>query len=566
MKKIAKFISAVLIAAAVIFVLHFVLTLEAVDTWLTEKIGGEAPADASLIRTEWAGERYGFAETDRPCIFAREDRLYLMAGEDVADITPEEINISYYGSFMDFNEILSYKKNCVVSEDGRYIVYRLEFNDIPYLYYYDIEARKAYFISDRVDSFDLVENDGTEALTLIYATGYAQKNKLFLYRSDPAGETAGSTLLLSEDNAVSGVFEAYGSIVSLSLEGTLSRYDPASGAAQTLSEGVEALYFPGDSTYNYDDYYKEFTVCCRKGGQDYILNGSAEAVIEGGYYNVIPKYTYSGVSGETYYYSLRNKRIVRVSGGAETVLYEELGDLYHVFLYVPGETEDEPGSFVAASGSTLYLLAEDGDAASELMRLPGRYRRHAEMLEEHMAIYPAENGVYYVAMLASGSLVFNTKNVQSWMNAASSYNYGLTVLREDAGEYTAEPLNVPFSRSIEGPVPAARDGSASNNLIHVSYFADGTVKAVSLLSAEGALLSADMLGTSGYAQGQCVTEVFSCSEGTYILRKIQEENADFYFLSGTDPQLAPAADETGVLAEANGDFTAAVSFGTLVIF
>lgn len=152
------------------------------------------------------------------------------------------------------------------------------------------------------------------------------------------------------------------------------------------------------------------------------------------------------------------------------------------------------------------------------------------------------------------------------MNAASSYNYGLTVLREDAGEYTAEPLNVPFSRSIEGPVPAARDGSSSNNLIHVSYFADGTVKAVSLLSAEGALLSADMLGTSGYAQGQCVTEVFSCSEGTYILRKIQEENADFYFLSGTDPQLAPAADETGVLAEANGDFTAAVSFGTLVIF
>ena len=60
MKKIAKFISAVLIAAAVIFVLHFVLTLEAVDTWLTEKIGGEAPADASLIRTEWAEERYGF--------------------------------------------------------------------------------------------------------------------------------------------------------------------------------------------------------------------------------------------------------------------------------------------------------------------------------------------------------------------------------------------------------------------------------------------------------------------------------------------------------------------------
>ena len=34
MKKIAKFISVVLIIAAVVFLLHFILTLNAVDTWL----------------------------------------------------------------------------------------------------------------------------------------------------------------------------------------------------------------------------------------------------------------------------------------------------------------------------------------------------------------------------------------------------------------------------------------------------------------------------------------------------------------------------------------------------
>lgn len=179
MKKIVKIISVGLIAAAILFLLHFVLTLHAVDIWLTGKIVKNTPEKRSLIYTEWADAEYGIEETDKPCIFVREDRLMLAVGTETADITPEGINIAYYGGFTDFSEMIRYKKNCVVSEDGRYIVYRLEFNEIPYLYYFDTVAQKAFFISDRVDSFDILENDGTEALTLIYATATRRQTSCF---------------------------------------------------------------------------------------------------------------------------------------------------------------------------------------------------------------------------------------------------------------------------------------------------------------------------------------------------------------------------------------------------
>ena len=565
MKKIAKFISVVLIIAAVVFLLHFILTLNAVDTWLTEKLRPNPIGNSSLIYTEWEGEQYELEDTDKPCIFAKNDRLYLTVGRETADITPEDINIAYYSGFMDFNDVIHYKKNCIVSEDGRYIIYRLEFDEIPYLYYFDTLTQKAFFISDRVDSFDIVENDKTEALTLIYATGYSQMNKLFLYRSDATGETAGKAELISENNKVSGVIETYGSVVYLDLRGQLYRYDPVAVAAQKISDRVENLYFPGDTAYNYDQYYEDFTICCRKDGKDYIMNGTAEAVVAGGYYNMIPKYTFRGVSGDKYYYSLKNKRMIRISGETETVLYEDLGDLYHVFLYLPAAEQNAAGSFIVASGNALYLLREDGGAASELMKLPARYRKHVNMLENHMKISPAENGVYYVNLLTSGSLVLNTKRAESWLNIVNSYNYGLIAVRRDAEAYTAEPLAVPPSRRMHGPVPVTQSAS-SDKMSYISYYANGNAKAVSLLSAQGTLLNADLLGTSSYAEDQCDLTVLPCRAGTYILREKNDGTTDFYLLSGDALQLDPVMNEKGIITELYSDFTAAVSFGMLVIF
>ena len=58
MKKIAKFISVVLIIAAVVFLLHFILTLNDVDTWLTEKLSTNPICNSYLIYTECEGEQY----------------------------------------------------------------------------------------------------------------------------------------------------------------------------------------------------------------------------------------------------------------------------------------------------------------------------------------------------------------------------------------------------------------------------------------------------------------------------------------------------------------------------
>ena len=76
MKKIVKIISVGLIAAAILFLLHFVLTLHAVDIWLTGKIVKNTPEKRSLIYTEWADAEYGIEETDKPCIFGDGDRRY----------------------------------------------------------------------------------------------------------------------------------------------------------------------------------------------------------------------------------------------------------------------------------------------------------------------------------------------------------------------------------------------------------------------------------------------------------------------------------------------------------
>ena len=151
------------------------------------------------------------------------------------------------------------------------------------------------------------------------------------------------------------------------------------------------------------------------------------------------------------------------------------------------------------------------------------------------------------------------------MNIVNSYNYGLVAVRRDAEAYTAEPLAVPPSRRMHGPVPVTQSAS-SDKMSYISYYANGNVKAVSLLSAQGTLLNADLLGTSSYAEGQCDLTVLPCRAGTYILREKNDGTTDFYLLSGDALQLDPVMNEKGIITELYSDFTAAVSFGMLVIF
>lgn len=558
MKNLLRILIGMFITAAVIFAVHFVLTLESVDLWLSSKFAEKKEIQSSIIYREEAGKKFDINENEHPCIYAKKDRLYMAIGNKTADITPESINISYYGSFVDFNEIINRKENCIVTEDGRYIVYRLLFNDIPYLYYYDRESEKFFFIAERVDSFDVIENDGSGALTLIYAAGYAQSNSLNIFVSDESGETSGKSSVISTDNKSAGVFESYGAVVYISNSGELSKYDVRSKESVRISDKTEKIYFPGDKEYNYDKYYKEFTVCAVKEGRDVILNSVSEAEISGGYYNIIPQYTFKRDSDENvlYYYSVCNMRIMCVSDGKEFALYDDLGDIYRVFSYGNGH-------FIAANRNFIYKLNDDGSKAVQIFKLPYMYRGRFQMLQKHMDIIESSENVFYVNMLTSGSLVFNRNNMNSWMNNISSYNYGLTVIKAAGDSFESEDIPVSSSRVMSMPLEI---GGENGCRIYVSYYPDGNVKSVSVLSEDGRLKYKDILNSSYYAEGQCRIDLFLCNSGLYLLKQESDKKAEFYYMDNLADSMEVVADEKGVFTEIYQEIKGAVSFGKLVIF
>lgn len=561
--KILRIICTILIIFVCVCTLQFVLTIDTVDAWLTAKIAGNTEIPSGIIYTDHYNDSYGVNESDRPCICFFEEKLYMVIDDEPIDITPEGINISYFGKTIDFNETISHKKNCRVSKDGRYVVYMLYFKDFPYLYYLDIQEKQSYLIAEKVDSFDIVENDSNEALTVIYATGYTQHNEFFVFNSDNWEST-----LICENIKTAGVFEGYGKAVYLDSKKELSEYDFASGKKGTVSSGVEKVYFPQDKYYNYDDYYKDFTVCASKNGKDYILNGKYEMEIKQGYYDVIPKYTFHNKQGDLYYYSDHNKQIVSVSDKGENVIYGELGKIYGVLGYYSNE-ENGNGYFVAALEDALYLLFEDGSNAQKLWELSSEYKKNTGMIEKHLRVYRISDDVFYINHLVDGSLILNKNNTESWLSGAESYNYGITSVRKTSHGFRSEKLSVPSGRKLSEPAKVAVEydsQNGKNNLLYISYFGDGSIKAISLLGENGKLVKSDILASAAYSKGQCDIEVFPCETGTYFLRNFEQKNKNFLFLKPDEKDFNIAKDKNGEPIENYDEFSVAVSFGKLVIF
>ena len=111
MNKILKIVCSLLIIVAVFFVLHFIITIDSVDKWITGLFKEEVPEQLTLVDIEHYDEEYGPHETERPCICFFEDKLYMVVGEVPVDITPNDINISYFGKITDFNDFIKYKRN-----------------------------------------------------------------------------------------------------------------------------------------------------------------------------------------------------------------------------------------------------------------------------------------------------------------------------------------------------------------------------------------------------------------------------------------------------------------------
>lgn len=574
MSKILRIFCTIVIIVICVCALQFVLTIDTVDSWISQKFTSDAEIPSGLVYAEHYNETYGVHEEDKPCICFYKDKLYMVVDETPIDITPADINISYFGKIIDFNENISHKKNCLVSEDGKYIVYVLYFKNFPYLYYLNVEEKQTYLIAEKVDSFDIVENDSNENLTVVYATGYEQHNEFFTFTSNVTQNEEGKSViggnskLLCENINTAGVFEGYGKVVYLNADKELFEYDFSSEKETAIASKVDKIYFPHEDYYNYDAYYKDFTVCAAKNGKDYILNGKEEIEISKGYYNIIPKYTFSGKNGKLYYYSDNNKQIISVSDGREKILYSELGQVYGILGYYAG-TESNNGYFVAALEDALYLLSEDGSKAQKLWELSSLYQKNNAMIEKHLRVYQISDEVFYINHLASGSLILNKNNTQSWLAGGESYNYGITAVRKTAEGFESEELDIPSTRILSVPTQVATESDSAesgNNLLYVSYFDDGTVKAVSLLSKKGKLVKSDVLASAAYSKGQCDIKVFPCETGTYFLRIFGEDSKDFLYLPPDETVFQVVVDKNGIYTENYDEFSVAVSFGKLVIF
>ena len=166
-------------------------------------------------------------------------------------------------------------------------------------------------------------------------------------------------------------------------------------------------------------------------------------------------------------------------------------------------------------------------------------------------------------------VILNKNNTQSWITAGESYNYGITAVKKTADGFESEELSVPSSRKFSVPTQVATQNDSaekSGNLLYVSYFDDGTVKAVSLLSKDGEVVKADVLASAAYAKGQCDIDVFPCETGTYFLRTFGEDSKDFLYLPPDETIFQVVVDENGIYTENYSEFSVAVSFGKLVIF
>lgn len=559
MKKILK--PFILIAVLIVFVnsLHSLLIYEPIDNWLTSKFSVEEENDF-IINTSRSKGVYSLNETEFPCIYAKENNLYMVIGDITADITPEDINMTYYSKVTDFNEMINKKENYLLSNDGNYILYRLTFKGNPYLYMFDIKNENNIFISDRVESFDLIENEAGN-VSVIFATGYDNSNKLFEFKYNPQQNAEYKCLLLADDIESAGAFDKYGSVVYLDKNGNLCKYDTVTGENLQLHSKVESVYYPEEDEYNYQDYYSTFTVCAKINGKDYILNEESKIEIDGGYYNVIPKYVYNK-NGNIYYYSVINKKIA-LKDNKEKILCNELGDILHVFGHYQYD-ESSTGYFVVATEDSLYLMNDNGSKAEKMMSLSEDYCGFSNMLENHMDVYMVAPDTFYVNELCEGSLILNNKNSNSWLCESESYNYGLTTIKRTENGFESIKLDVPSSRAMSRPF--AESSENKDEYIYVSYYDDMTIKSVALINNKGQVVLQDILGTSSYAKGQAMINVLPSNTGTYFIYQNPKEKMSFYRFDAKELCLYHVEDENGIFTENYDEFNGVVSFGTLVIF
>ncbi len=501
---------------AIIFVLallcvYLILRIPAVDRWLTGLIGSAGSAgsvEETVLHIDGSTEELEFP----PLIYPRENRLYLAYQGEERDITPPDSDIRFTAKQYDITKSLRLRRNCYVSRDGRYVLFLLQMNEIPTLFYTNLQTAETGLIGARVDSFVLIESDSAEEAgagpTVVYATGYTLANQIFLYR--------GGTSTLLRENVAAKYISAYRGLLMHTRDGGLYFYDIRENTEKQLASGVESVYFPGADRYPYDVVSETLTVYYKGSGGDYVYTQGASRKLEKSFYLTVPTCIYPTKKPEKYYYftELENK-LVCVDGDREYTVYHTIGDIYKIFAY-----DSESETFIAATPRRLYLLpcGAQGDEAQpiSLMEFDGYYKKRRDMITRYMEVYTTDFSVFYIVRLTEGTWIWNRSNPESWMNKGSSYNYGLFRVRlrydgpASAGEAVA--LNVPPTRGLYCDTVL----KSGNVMLYTAFYDDGSVKSISVLSAEGNVLNRDILNSAADRRTYRQLRVLRGSEQCYL--------------------------------------------------
>ena len=522
-----------------------VLNITPVDAYLTQLINGtKRPAKDYIIHSDNPGEIYSIDDPALPFIYVENRMLYMSYKGEALNITPDGINVSYYDRKEDINYSLRYRKNCIVSDDGRYVVYVLEFNGMSYLYYCDFRYMTFGFIPDKVNSFELVSIPDVKGPCVLYATGYEANNRLMLFYD-------GESKLLKED-VKADYSPEHNMAVILDYRHILYTYDFDTLTATVVDHKVTDVYF-SNGECNYLDANWDFTVYYAKEDGDYVYRDGANVRLNGDYRQEIPNTIYPQADG---YYGLDDGVLTQYTGENKIVIAADIGYINSVLQY------DKEGSrFIVATSDSIYSIVDNTPV--KLMKLDYKYRYCPDAVAKYMSVYTDDYKHFYFGMLTGGTVLLNVRNTDSWLNKESNLLYGLYYVDVDniSADYKPVALDLPESRSL--PQLRGFDTTEGRRVIYTAHYNNGTVRSLSLLTEDGQVLSRDVLDTAGDGVSKNDITVYFANDGVYVMHETDTAKM-FYKFSPDGKTLETEMDMRR--GDNKPDYIVATSFGEMIIF
>ena len=525
-----------------IFILLCVLTvlqLKPIDDYLTDVICKVSAAEKDyVIHSDDSGQKYDIDDPAVPYIYVENRMLYMSYKGEAVNVTPAGINVSYYDKKGDLNETLRFKDNCVVSEDGRYVVYLLEFNGMPYLYYCDFRYMTFGFISDKVNSFEIVSIPDVKGPCVFYATGYAASNRLMLFYD-------GDSHFIKE-NVTAYYDEKHNKAVILDYRHILYEYDFNTLGMNVIDHKVSKVHF-SQKDFNYRDSFQRFAVYYEKEDGLYLYNDSKITKLNCDFADISSSLFFKCNNG--YYCLDKGRLLLYTDSNSPVIVAQEVGYIDSVLQY-----DNAKENFIVLASNSIYAVVEG--SAVKILDLDYRYKYNTDSVDKYLSIYTEDYENFYIGMLTGGSVVINLKNTESWLNKINNYVYGVFYVNINSPDQLVE-LSVPVSR--KKPEFRGFDTTGGRRILYTARYGDSSVRSLSLLSGKGEILSRDVLGSADEGIRKNDIQVYFANDGVYIMfeSKYMKELYKFsHDATSLDTETKDIED----------NFFVTTSFGEMIIF